>query len=96
MKHIKFHQGCKTYYNNGNPYRFISEDGFEQWYYFQDRKYILHRIDGPAVILNSESKRFYYNGKIRNGKYHFIVDGKMLDCNTQEEFEKLLPLLIFI
>lgn len=41
-----------------------------------------HRIDGPAVDSN-------------NGYKEWWVNGKKLDCTTQEEFELLMKLDLF-
>jgi hypothetical protein len=48
-------------------------------YYHNGR---LSRVKGPAVQYNGGSKEWYYQGK-------------KIDCNSQEEFDKLIKLKTF-
>jgi len=47
-----------------------------------DKHGLRHRLDGPAVENDYGYKAWY-------------VDGRYIDCKTQEEFEKLLKLKAF-
>jgi len=42
----------------------------------------LHRVDGPAVEYNDGGKRWYY-------------EGKQIECNSTEEFLKIINLKAF-
>lgn len=69
----------KTWYKDGKPHR---EDGpaviwnFGATYWWFEGK--LHRDDGPAVNDGGLSVWWYH--------------GKLVDCATQEEFERLIKL----
>jgi hypothetical protein len=43
----------------------------------------LHRLNGPAVINSSNKKWWYYNGML-------------VKCNSQEEFERYIKLMILL
>lgn len=65
---------------------------------------IIHREDGPAIKHSNGYCSWYFNGNFHriNGpaidhatrKYWFF-HGKYIDCNSQEEFERLLRLKAF-
>jgi hypothetical protein len=48
-------------------------------WYLDDK---LHRTDGPAIEYTNGDKIWY-------------LDGKLIDCSSQEEFERLLKLKVF-
>ena len=97
------------YWKNGELHR---EDGpaierfngAKEWY--QNGK--LHRENGPAVELNND---FFYKEWRQNGKLHRIDGpalesstgtkvwyyyGEDINCSSQEEFERLIKLMVFI
>ena len=49
-------------------------------YYYLDNE--LHRIDGPAIVLNTGYKEWWF-------------EDKLINCNSQEEFERLIKLKLF-
>ena len=75
--------GNKFWYKEGKPHRI---DGpaceFINGYksWYVEGKY--HRIDGPAIEYSSGAKEYYYLGKYIN-------------CNSDEEYFKLLKLRAF-
>jgi hypothetical protein len=76
-------------------------DGSKSWYRNDER----HREDGPAVEYANGSKFWFLNGKLHredgpayeyaDGEKQWWYHGKQLDCNTQEEFERLMKLRAF-
>jgi hypothetical protein len=52
----------------------------EQWFRYGER----HREDGPAIV--------YPNNECND---RWFVDGKKIECNTQEEFERWLRVKAF-
>ena len=79
----------------------IDEDGNKRWY----QNDLLHRTDGPAVEYADGDTRWYQNGKrhrtdgpaieFGDGDKSWYYMGLYIDCNTQEEFERLLSLRAF-
>jgi hypothetical protein len=65
----------------------------------------LHRENGPAIEFASGYKEWWLNGELHRedgpailgtyGAKQWWYHGKQLDCNTQEEFERLLKLRAF-
>jgi len=80
---IEWVNGDKNWYVNGKLHR---EDGPACEYANGDKVWYqndqLHREDGPAVKYSDGSKYWYY-------------EGKRINCNSQEEFEKIIKLKIF-
>lgn len=80
----EYDTGHKCWVLNGKRHRdgnpaCIDEAGSQFW--LQNGKH--HRLDGPAIEhINGESNEWWVNGKI-------------LDCKTQAEFEKLMRLKAF-
>jgi hypothetical protein len=80
---IEYISGSKCWFQNGLRHRLNGPA--EEWidgdkcWYQND---LLHRIGGPAIE--------YYNGE----KYWWF-EGKLIDCNSQEEFERLIKLKLF-
>lgn len=72
---------------------------------FWFKNHVWHRDDGPAVELISGYKEWRINGKIHreDGPAQIFSDGlqfwyfnaKKIDCDSQEEFERLIKLKIF-
>ena len=64
-----------------------------------------HREDGPAYIHNHGIKVWYLNGKQHrvdgpafeypDGTKFWYYQGKQIDCQSQEEFERLIKLKAF-
>jgi hypothetical protein len=76
----KYFDGDEEYYINGEYHR---ENGPAVNYKSISEWYLngeLHRLDGPAIIDDVE-KRWYYNGDF-------------IECNSQEEFERLIRLKV--
>jgi hypothetical protein len=79
----------------------IEKFGNKFWY--QDDQ--LHRLDGPAVEYTNGTKYWYQSGKIHrldgpacecyNDTKYWYYQGKLVDCKSQEEFERLIKLKIF-
>jgi antitoxin component YwqK of YwqJK toxin-antitoxin module len=73
-------------------------------YYLNDK---LHREDGPAVEYNNGDKWWFLNGKrhredgpaieYTNGGHtkYWYINGKLIPCTTQKEFERLMRLKAF-
>ncbi len=68
--------------------------------YYLDGKY--HREDDPAVEYYTGEKEWWLNGKLHrgsgpaleyaNGHKEWWLHGEQIDCNSQEEFERLVNL----
>lgn len=95
MKYIRFlPTGIKIEYEGDYIYNYISyymddklfkvkdRDGI---YFFEDD--MLHRLDGPAVILF---------GGLFPYKEKWFYKNKRIDCNSLEEFQRKIKLLAFI
>lgn len=62
-----------------------------------------HREDGPAVEYSNGHKEWYQNDMLHrlngpaveyaDGRQEWYVDGEMVACYTQEEFERLIKLM---
>lgn len=76
-------------------------DGTKIWYINGKN----HRIDGPAIEYPNGNQTWYYHNKIHredgpadisaNGTKHWYYHGKLINCKSQEEFEKLIKLKAF-
>jgi len=53
-----------------------------------------HRTTGPAVIYSRKVKMLY-KGKYYIGDKFYFYDGKKLDCNNDEQFNRLMKLKAF-
>lgn len=77
------YNGNKFWYLNGKLHR---EDGPAAIHITGDKCWLLngnlHREDGPAVEFDDGDKEWYYHGKLIN-------------CSSQEEFERLIKLKVF-
>jgi hypothetical protein len=80
---FKSKYGHKFYYVNGKLHR---EDGpAAEWadgpkfWLIRDRH---HRLDGPAIEYADGAKLWYFHGK-------------RIDCDSQEEFEEQIKLVMF-
>jgi hypothetical protein len=79
----------------------INERGTKFWY----KDDLLHREDGPAIELANGDKGWYKNGKLHrenspavefaDGTKSWWLNGKQLNCQSQEEFERLVRLKAF-
>lgn len=74
-----------------------SEYGNTLWY----KNGTLHREDGPAIVYSNGNESWWLDGKRHrlNGpaisQMHFQewwINGKLLPCKTQKEFEQLMKL----
>jgi hypothetical protein len=83
-------------------YNRIKENEFGTYYYLNDK---LHRLDGPAIESYNGDKSWFQNGLLHrvegpaieqfNGYKEWWFEGKEIDCNSQEEFERLIKLRLF-
>ena len=77
---VEYANGNKSWLLHGQYHR-VGGPAIE--YVDGSKKWLLHgqrhRIDGPAVEWFNGDKRWYYYGKI-------------IDCSSQEEFERLIKL----
>jgi hypothetical protein len=84
-------------------YNKIEKEDWATYYYLNDE---LHRLDGPAIEYHyGEGKEWYQNGQLHRvsgpaieycNKYkEWWIEGKQIDCNSQEEFERYLKLRLF-
>jgi hypothetical protein len=65
----------------------------------------LYRVDGPAIDHVNGDKVWFQHGKLHrvdgpavewsNGYKHWFYQDKHIDCQSQQEFEKLLKLKAF-
>lgn len=83
---IERKNGAKEWYQNGKRYREGGQPtvenfggGLKEWHNIKGQ---YHREDGPAIECIDETKYWYYNGK-------------QIECNSQEEFLKLIKLKAF-
>ena len=64
-----------------------------------------HRLNGPAIEYSNGTKEWYQNGLLHridgpaiecvDGEKYWWFEGKLIDCNSQEEFERLIKLKLF-
>jgi len=52
-------------------------------YYYLNKEGYFHRLDGPAIEYFDGDRRWYYNNKY-------------IRCSSQEEFERLIKLRLFL
>jgi len=100
MKHIKFSpNGDSIYYENNLSYKYSGYyDGSLMWqqYCFLDGdSYIIHRLDGAALIYPYEI-RLYYKGTIYWGDKFYFYRGDYIKCNSDEEWIKIMKLKAFL
>jgi len=79
----------------------IDKLGIKYWY--EDDQ--LHRIDSPACKYANSNKCWYIEGKHHridgpaveyiNGSKVWYYQGRYSDCQTQQQFEKLIKLRLF-
>lgn len=72
-------------------------------YWYRNNK--IHRIDGPAIEYKNGSKKWYLNGKCHrldgpaieyaDGYKEWYIEGELIDCKSQEEFDRLIKLKAF-
>ena len=87
---------------NGIEYEIREYYGSTHWY----RNGELDRESGPAKMLNTGSAEWYRNGKLHRldgpaldrtnmGETYWFYHGELIECETQEEFERYLRLKAF-
>ena len=74
----------------------------DKWWYLNGN---LHREDGPAFETVHGTKEWWLNGlrhrlngpafEHANGTRYWFYHGKIIDCQFQEEFERIIELLPF-
>ena len=102
------HKGNKTWYNEKGQYHREDGPAFEniygdKYWYINGK---LHRENGPAIEWSDGIKAWYFNGlkhrlngpayednksKYKEWWYH----DKKINCQSQEEFERIIQLLAF-
>lgn len=79
----------------------IDEHGNKYWY----RKEQLHRENGPAIEYVSGEKYWYLNDKFHRedgpavdciGYKRWYYHGELIHCSSQEQFERIIKLKIFL
>ena len=73
--------------------------------FWRNEKGQAHREDGPAKEWNDGDKSWWINGlrhredgpaiEYANGRKYWYYHGKKIDCQSQEEFERIISLLLF-
>ena len=77
--------------------------------YWSNEKGQLHREDGPAFERGDRYKSWWINDYLHRkdgpaieyfnneGKYtcYWYFHGKLINCNSQEEFERITDLIVF-
>jgi hypothetical protein len=86
---------------DGPAIEWAEGSGDKCWYLYGE----LHREDGPAFEGTDGVKIWFLNGELHredgpaveeaNGCKEWWYQGKKLDCNSQEEFERLMKLKAF-
>jgi len=80
----------------------IYKNGNEAWY----QNGLLHREGGPARTIGDSYKEYAVNGNyhrldgpaiinLNSNTVLWFYEGQRINCNSQEEFEKLIKLKIF-
>jgi len=79
-------------------------DKFGDKYWYKDD--LLHREDGPAIEETNGDKFWYIEGKIHradgpaieyiNGIKFWYYQGKYIKCSSQQQFERLIKLKVFL
>ena len=79
----EYKSGTKIWFQNGLQHRI---GGPSHEYSNGDKSWyqngLFHRLDGPAYECVSGNKFWYY-------------EGKRIDCNSQDEFERIIKLKLF-
>ena len=80
----------------------INEYGTKAWYLNGKR----HREDGPAIEWSNGTKHWYINGKLHredgpaiewfDGDKEWYYHNKYMNCKDNEEFIKMIKLIIFL
>lgn len=81
----------------------IQKEKYGTIYWLDDQ---IHRDDGPAIEYKSGYKVWSEYGKIHrlngpariwsNGRQEWWYQGQCIDCQSQNEFEKIIKMLAFI
>jgi len=95
--------GTKRWYLNGQLHREDAPaiawfDGHKEWFIYGRR----HREDGPAIEFTDGAKVWYFHDQYHridgpaieynNGEKRWLYHGKLIDCDSQEKFERLIKL----
>jgi hypothetical protein len=103
---VEEYEYVKYYFLNDKLHRLdgpaiVYDDGSELWY----KNSKLHRLDGPAIERSNGDKVWYKNGLCHrlngpaiehtNGYKEWWIEGKKIECDSQEEFERLIKLKLF-
>jgi hypothetical protein len=80
----------------------MSTDGIKRYF---DDKGKLHRVGGPALIAQNGTKLWYQNGKRHridgpaaewaSQESEWYFEDQLIDCTSQEEFERLIKMKVF-
>lgn len=90
----------KLHFDDGPAIEYVNGD--KEWY----ENDMLHRTTGPAAKYADGQEIWYFNGKrhrldgpawiIPGGCNSWYYDGEYMDCDSQEEFERLIKIRAFI
>ena len=95
-----WHNEKREYHREDGP-AVESFDGIKHWMINNNH----HRVDGPAFECPNGDKSWFINGERHredgpaiewsNRDKEWYYHGKQIYCNSQEEFERIIELLIF-
>jgi hypothetical protein len=84
-------------------YNRVKRSKYEIRYYLNKK---LHRLDGPAYERTDGTKEWWQNGKKHRldghayeepgGYKEWYYEGKHILCDSQEEFERIIKLKLFL
>ena len=82
---------------------FEINDRGDKWWHIN---YLYHREDGPAYESSSGTKYWYLHGKLHredgpaiewaNGYKAWFYHGKHIDCKDNQEFLRIVKLMVFL
>lgn len=83
-------QGDEFHYKNGYLIYVKYADTGNQFWYCGSHPNVLHRLEGPAIIYGQNQILEGYKAQ-----QFWWLEGKQLDCQTQEEFERYMKMKAF-
>jgi len=103
---IVWYDGSKFWYKEGELHRLNGpsveyRDGYKEWYENGKR----HRLDGPAIEYVNGTKYWYKEDKLHrsngpaieynDGDKYWHYEGKKIECDSTEEFLKIINMKAF-
>ena len=101
------YRGDKEWYIDGKRHRedgpaYEGSDGTKEWYI----NGLCHREDGPAIEYKDRAVYWFINGKLHredgpaveypNGSKYWYYQGKHLSCKDNQEFLRMIKLMVFL